>query len=192
MAGPLTPPISKTVKRSDEQETSYQDLGCQMNEYDSSKMPTCWDASNGYTLTEEPSDADVLLLNTCSIREKAPGEGVPPARSLEEAQGEAEAGTGDRRGRLRRLPEGGQSEKTRPYVDIVFGPQTLHRLPTMTRSSRCRRAMAPRWTSPSRDREVRQPAEPPAPRATAFVSIMEGCSKYCSFCVVPLHPRRGR
>ncbi len=122
-----------------------------------------------------------MLLNTCSIREKAQEKVFHQLgrwKKLKANKPDLVIG-----GAAASPPRRGQHPHPRPYVDIVFGPQTLHRLPTMIKQ--VQEGAVPRWTSPPRNREVRQPARAARRRATAFVSIMEGCSKYCSFCVVP-------
>lgn len=157
--------------------------GCQMNEYDSSKMADLLDASNGYTLTEEPSDADVLLLNTCSIREKAQEKVfhlLGRWKKLKAKKPGLVIGVGG----CVASQEGDNLRKRAPYVDIVFGPQTLHRLPTMIKQVQEGHGAQVDIAFPEIEKFDNLP-EPRAEGATAFVSIMEGCSKYCSFCVVP-------
>ncbi|MFM5463864.1 tRNA (N6-isopentenyl adenosine(37)-C2)-methylthiotransferase MiaB [Aeromonas simiae] len=157
--------------------------GCQMNEYDSSKMADLLDASNGYQLTEEPEEADVLLLNTCSIREKAQEKVFHQLgrwKLLKEKNPALVIGVGG----CVASQEGDAIRNRAPYVDIVFGPQTLHRLPAMIRSVQEGRGAQVDVSFPEIEKFDRLP-EPRAEGATAFVSIMEGCSKYCSFCVVP-------
>ncbi|MGL4251092.1 MAG: tRNA (N6-isopentenyl adenosine(37)-C2)-methylthiotransferase MiaB [Aeromonas sp.] len=157
--------------------------GCQMNEYDSSKMADLLDASNGYTLTEEPEEADVLLLNTCSIREKAQEKVFHQLgrwRKLKANKPDLVIGVGG----CVASQEGDAIRQRAPYVDIVFGPQTLHRLPVMIKQVQEGRGAQVDVSFPEIEKFDRLP-EPRAEGATAFVSIMEGCSKYCSFCVVP-------
>ncbi|MGY3914407.1 tRNA (N6-isopentenyl adenosine(37)-C2)-methylthiotransferase MiaB [Aeromonas australiensis] len=157
--------------------------GCQMNEYDSSKMADLLDASNGYTLTEEPEEADVLLLNTCSIREKAQEKVFHQLgrwKKLKANKPDLVIGVGG----CVASQEGDAIRQRAPYVDIVFGPQTLHRLPTMIKQVQEGRGAQVDVSFPEIEKFDRLP-EPRAEGATAFVSIMEGCSKYCSFCVVP-------
>jgi tRNA-2-methylthio-N6-dimethylallyladenosine synthase len=157
--------------------------GCQMNEYDSSKMADVLVDSHALEVTADPAEADVLLLNTCSIREKAQEKVFSELGRWKELK--------DRRpgvvigvGGCVASQEGDAIRARAPYVDIVFGPQTLHRLPRLL--DEAQRAQRPviDVTFP----EIEKFDCLPAPRAdgpTAFVSIMEGCSKYCSFCVVP-------
>ncbi|MDV2858071.1 MULTISPECIES: tRNA (N6-isopentenyl adenosine(37)-C2)-methylthiotransferase MiaB [Oceanimonas] len=157
--------------------------GCQMNEYDSSKMADLLDASHGYQLTEEADQADVLLLNTCSIREKAQEKVFHQLgrwRPLKEANPKLVIGVGG----CVASQEGDAIRARAPFVDIVFGPQTLHRLPAMIKSVLEGRGAQVDVAFPEIEKFDNLP-EPKAEGATAFVSIMEGCSKYCSFCVVP-------
>ncbi|MGL5287275.1 tRNA-i(6)A37 thiotransferase enzyme MiaB [Aeromonas sp. RU39B] len=157
--------------------------GCQMNEYDSSKMADLLDASNGYQLTEEPEEADVLLLNTCSIREKAQEKVFHQLgrwKLLKEKNPNLVIGVGG----CVASQEGDAIRTRAPYVDIVFGPQTLHRLPTMIKSVQEGRGAQVDVSFPEIEKFDRLP-EPRAEGPTAYVSIMEGCSKYCTYCVVP-------
>ncbi|WP_368164951.1 tRNA (N6-isopentenyl adenosine(37)-C2)-methylthiotransferase MiaB [Aeromonas sp. R6-2] len=157
--------------------------GCQMNEYDSSKMADLLDASNGYQLTEEPEEADVLLLNTCSIREKAQEKVFHQLgrwKLLKEKNPALVIGVGG----CVASQEGDAIRSRAPYVDIVFGPQTLHRLPTMIKSVQEGRGAQVDVSFPEIEKFDRLP-EPRAEGPTAYVSIMEGCSKYCTYCVVP-------
>ncbi|WP_429010541.1 tRNA (N6-isopentenyl adenosine(37)-C2)-methylthiotransferase MiaB [Aeromonas allosaccharophila] len=157
--------------------------GCQMNEYDSSKMADLLDASNGYTLTEEPEEADVLLLNTCSIREKAQEKVFHQLgrwKKLKAKKPGLVIGVGG----CVASQEGDAIRQRAPYVDIVFGPQTLHRLPAMIKEVQEGRGVQVDIAFPEIEKFDSLP-EPRAEGATAFVSIMEGCSKYCTYCVVP-------
>ncbi|MDE0855333.1 MAG: tRNA (N6-isopentenyl adenosine(37)-C2)-methylthiotransferase MiaB [Nevskia sp.] len=158
-------------------------FGCQMNEYDSSKMADVLKASHGYELTSDPEAADLLLFNTCSVREKAqekvfselgkwkdwkaakPGRVIGVGGCVASQEGEALA----RRARM---------------VDLVFGPQTLHRLPQLLEQARSTHQPAIDIRFPEIEKFDRLP-EPRAEGPSAFVSIMEGCSKYCTFCIVP-------
>lgn len=158
-------------------------FGCQMNEYDSSKMADVLKASHGYELTSDPEAADLLLFNTCSVREKAqekvfselgkwkdwkaakPGRVIGVGGCVASQEGEALA----RRARM---------------VDLVFGPQTLHRLPQLLEQARSTRQPAIDIRFPEIEKFDSLP-EPRAEGPSAFVSIMEGCSKYCTFCIVP-------
>lgn len=158
-------------------------FGCQMNEYDSGKMADVLRAAQGYERTDDPDEADLLLLNTCSIREKAqervfselgrwrdwkaaaPGRLIGVGGCVASQEGEALTHRAD-------------------HVDVVFGPQTLHRLPELLRQTRASGRPAVDIRFP----EIEKFDHLPAARAngpTAFVSVMEGCSKYCSFCIVP-------
>jgi tRNA-2-methylthio-N6-dimethylallyladenosine synthase len=157
--------------------------GCQMNEYDSSKMADVLAASHQLELTQDPALADVLLLNTCSIREKAQEKVFSELgrwKAMKDARPQLVIGVGG----CVASQEGDAIRERAPYVDIVFGPQTLHRLPEMLKTVRRARQPVIDISFP----EIEKFDCLPAPRAdgpTAFVSIMEGCSKYCSFCVVP-------
>jgi tRNA-2-methylthio-N6-dimethylallyladenosine synthase len=158
-------------------------FGCQMNEYDSSRMADMLSAENGMVETLTPEDADVILLNTCSVREKAEdkvfshlGRFIP----LKKANPNLVIGVGG----CVASQEGDNIIKRAPYVDVVFGPQTLHRLPEMIKSSQSSGQSQVDISFP----EIEKFDHLPPPRvegASAFLSIMEGCSKYCSFCVVP-------
>ncbi|GAB3103529.1 tRNA (N6-isopentenyl adenosine(37)-C2)-methylthiotransferase MiaB [Lysobacter terrae] len=157
--------------------------GCQMNEYDSAKMADVLAASDGLELTTNVEEADVILINTCSIREKA------------------QEKVFSQLGRWKQLKQGGKSVvigvggcvasqegeaiiKRAPFVDLVFGPQTLHRLPELIQAKRETGQPQVDISFPEIEKFDRLP-EPRAEGPSAFVSIMEGCSKYCSFCVVP-------
>jgi len=158
-------------------------FGCQMNEYDSSRMADMLNADNGMIETLTPEDADVILLNTCSVREKAEdkvfshlGRFIP----LKVANPNLVIGVGG----CVASQEGNNIIKRAPYVDVVFGPQTLHRLPDLIKSSQTSGQSQVDISFP----EIEKFDHLPPPRvegASAFLSIMEGCSKYCSFCVVP-------
>ncbi|HCE5105010.1 tRNA (N6-isopentenyl adenosine(37)-C2)-methylthiotransferase MiaB [Vibrio parahaemolyticus] len=157
--------------------------GCQMNEYDSSKMADLLNAANGYELTEEPEEADVLLLNTCSIREKAQEKVFHQLgrwKTLKDKKPGVVIGVGG----CVATQEGDHIRERAPYVDVIFGPQTLHRLPEMIKQSQTDYAPVMDISFPEIEKFDRLP-EPRAEGATAFVSIMEGCSKYCTYCVVP-------
>ena len=158
-------------------------FGCQMNEYDSSRMADMLNATDGMVETLTPEDADVILLNTCSVREKAEdkvfshlGRFIP----LKKANPNLVIGVGG----CVASQEGDNIIKRAPYVDVVFGPQTLHRLPDMIKNSQSSGVSQVDISFP----EIEKFDHLPPPRiegASAFLSIMEGCSKYCSFCVVP-------
>jgi tRNA-2-methylthio-N6-dimethylallyladenosine synthase len=157
--------------------------GCQMNEYDSEKMADLLDATHGYTLAEEAEDADVILLNTCSIREKAQEKVFHQLgrwKNLKKDKPELIIGVGG----CVASQEGAHIRQRAPYVDIIFGPQTLHRLPEMIKDIKGGEKSVVDVSFPEIEKFDRLP-EPRAEGPTAFVSIMEGCSKYCTFCVVP-------
>ena len=157
--------------------------GCQMNEYDSSKMADLLGEAQGYTLTEEAEDADILLLNTCSIREKAQEKVFHQLgrwKTLKDKNPELIIGVGG----CVASQEGKDIKERAQCVDIIFGPQTLHRLPEMIEQVRRGEKAVIDVSFPEVEKFDRLP-EPRAEGPTAFVSIMEGCSKYCSFCVVP-------
>jgi len=158
-------------------------FGCQMNEYDSSKMEDVLADSHGMSKAATPEEADVLLLNTCSIREKAQEKVFSLLgrwRQLKAARPEVVIGVGG----CVASQEGEALLARAPFVDIVFGPQTLHRLPELLESVRSGGRAAVDISFPEIEKFDRLP-EPRADGPTAFVSVMEGCSKYCTFCVVP-------
>ena len=158
-------------------------FGCQMNEYDASRMADLMQAHEGMTQTDNMEEADVILLNTCSVREKAEdkvfshlGRMIP----LKEKNPNLVIGVGG----CVASQEGEAIIKRAPYVDVVFGPQTLHRLPALIQARQQQQTPQVDIAFP----EIEKFDHLPPPRvegATAFLSIMEGCSKYCSFCVVP-------
>lgn len=157
--------------------------GCQMNEYDSTKMVDVLHDSLGLTLTDTPEEADVLLLNTCSVREKAQEKVFSQLgrwKHWKRERPDLVIGVGG----CVASQEGAAITRRAPYVDLVFGPQTLHRLPQMIAAVRRDGNAVVDVSFP----EIEKFDNLPPPRKegpTAFVSIMEGCSKYCSFCVVP-------
>jgi tRNA-2-methylthio-N6-dimethylallyladenosine synthase len=157
-------------------------FGCQMNEYDSDRMADVL-ACEGLALTDRPDDADVILFNTCSVREKAQERvfhDLGRVRALKLQRPDVLIGVGG----CVASQEGAAIVRRAPYVDLVFGPQTLHRLPAMIRARRESGVPQVDISFP----EIEKFDHLPPPRvegASAFVSIMEGCSKYCSFCVVP-------
>jgi len=158
-------------------------FGCQMNEYDSDKMRGVLEAAHGMALTDDPSVADVLLVNTCSVREKAQEKVfslLGQWRLLKQQRPQVVIGVGG----CVASQEGEGITARAPFVDLVFGPQTLHRLPDMLRGLRATGRPQIDVSFPEIEKFDRLP-EARAGGATAFVSIMEGCSKYCSFCVVP-------
>ena len=157
--------------------------GCQMNEYDSEKMAAVLRASHGFELTAVPEEADLLLVNTCSIREKAQEKVFSELgrwRALKEEHPGLVIGVGG----CVASQEGEGISRRAPYVDLVFGPQTLHRLPDMLEEVKARGRPVVDISFPEIEKFDCLP-EPRAEGPTAFVSIMEGCSKYCTFCVVP-------
>ncbi len=157
--------------------------GCQMNEYDSAKMADVLAASHGLELTDDESEADVILVNTCSIREKAQEKVFSQLgrwKPIKKKNGQVIIGVGG----CVASQEGEAILKRAPFVDLVFGPQTLHRLPELIEARRSSGRAQVDISFPEIEKFDRLP-EPRAEGPTAFVSIMEGCSKYCSFCVVP-------
>lgn len=154
-----------------------------MNEYDSTKMADVLKASHGLELTTLPEQADVILLNTCSIRERAEEKVFSELgrfRQLKQEKPNLVIGVGG----CVASQEGSAITKRAPYVDLVFGPQTLHRLPELLNQAVTTKTAAIDISFPEIEKFDRLP-EPVANGPSAFVSIMEGCSKYCSFCVVP-------
>jgi len=158
-------------------------FGCQMNEYDSAKMADVLAAAQGLTVTDDLNEADVVLFNTCSVREKAQEKvfsDLGRARLLKRRKPDLVIGVGG----CVASQEGSSIVERAPFVDVVFGPQTLHRLPALIERRRATGAPQVDISFP----EIEKFDALPPPRvegASAFVSIMEGCSKYCSFCVVP-------
>ena len=158
-------------------------MGCQMNEYDSDKMVDVLRESHGYELTSDAGEADLLLVNTCSIREKAQEKVFSELgrwRPLKKKRPGVMIGVGG----CVASQEGEGITKRAPFVDVVFGPQTLHRLPELIEDARTKNKSVVDISFPEIEKFDRLP-EPRAGGPTAFVSVMEGCSKYCSFCVVP-------
>jgi tRNA-2-methylthio-N6-dimethylallyladenosine synthase len=157
--------------------------GCQMNEYDSAKMADVLGAAHGLELTDDEAEADVILVNTCSIREKAQEKVFSQLgrwKALKQQNKALVIGVGG----CVASQEGEAIVKRAPFVDLVFGPQTLHRLPEMIEARRASGKPQVDISFPEIEKFDRLP-EPRAEGPTAFVSIMEGCSKYCTFCVVP-------
>ncbi|MGR6035766.1 MAG: tRNA (N6-isopentenyl adenosine(37)-C2)-methylthiotransferase MiaB [Candidatus Nitrosoglobus sp.] len=157
--------------------------GCQMNEYDSARMADVLRESHGLELTSDPEQAEVLLLNTCSVREKAQEKVFSQLgqwRRWKQERPELIIGVGG----CVASQEGEAIRARASYVDLVFGPQTIHRLPAMLAQVRANQQPVVDISFPEIEKFDRLP-EPRAEGPTAFVSIMEGCSKYCSFCVVP-------
>jgi len=172
-----------TPKKAVVKKVFIKTFGCQMNEYDSSRMADMLASSDGMVETLTPEDADVILLNTCSVREKAEdkvfshlGRFIP----LKAKNPNLIIGVGG----CVASQEGDNIIRRAPYVDVVFGPQTLHRLPEMIKKSQANHVSQVDISFP----EIEKFDHLPPPRVegvSAFLSIMEGCSKYCSFCVVP-------
>lgn len=157
--------------------------GCQMNEYDSSRMIELLQEMNGYELTDDPEEADVLLLNTCSIREKAQEKVFHQLgrwKTLKDNKPNIVIGVGG----CVASQEGEHIRERAPFVDVIFGPQTYHRLPEMIKQSQATDAPVLDISFPEIEKFDRLP-EPHSAGPTAYVSIMEGCSKYCTYCVVP-------
>jgi tRNA-2-methylthio-N6-dimethylallyladenosine synthase len=158
-------------------------FGCQMNEYDSARMADVLSAQVGLSATDDPAQADLLLMNTCSVREKAQDKVyslLGEWRALKQQRPELIIGVGG----CVASQEGEAITARAPYVDLVFGPQTLHRLPQMIAELRRHGRAVIDLSFPAIEKFDALP-EPRAAGARAYVSVMEGCSKYCSFCVVP-------
>jgi tRNA-2-methylthio-N6-dimethylallyladenosine synthase len=158
-------------------------FGCQMNEYDSARLADVLRAAGGYEPTDNPSEADLLLVNTCSVREKAQEKVfslLGEWRLIKQQRPGVIIGVGG----CVASQEGAGITRRAPFVDLVFGPQTLHRLPEMLQELRKSGRSVVDVSFPEIEKFDRLP-EPRAHGATAFVSIMEGCSKFCTFCVVP-------
>lgn len=157
--------------------------GCQMNEYDSSRMADLLNNTHGLEAAQSPEDADVILLNTCSIREKAQEKVFSQLgqwKKLKDTRPDLIIGVGG----CVASQEGDAIRKRAPFVDLIFGPQTLHRLPEMINQSVQEAKPVVDVSFPEIEKFDRLP-EPSVNGPTAFVSVMEGCSKYCTFCVVP-------
>ncbi|WP_372373924.1 tRNA (N6-isopentenyl adenosine(37)-C2)-methylthiotransferase MiaB [Vreelandella venusta] len=157
--------------------------GCQMNEYDSSRMADLLGESHQLELTDNEKEADVILLNTCSIREKAQDKVFHQLgrwKKLKDANPDLVIGVGG----CVASQEGEALRKRAPFVDMIFGPQTLHRVPKMLDARNSNQIAAVDVTFPEIEKFDHLP-QPKSDGATAFVSVMEGCSKYCTFCVVP-------
>lgn len=165
------------------QKLYIQTFGCQMNEYDSEKIRDVLHQSHGLELTSDPAQADVLLLNTCSVREKAQEKVFSQLgrwRRLKNLRPGVVIGVGG----CVASQEGEALQGRAPYVDIVFGPQTLHRLPQLLEQVRREKRPVVDVSFPELEKFDTLP-EPRAEGPKAFVSVMEGCSKYCTFCIVP-------
>src|SRR5216683_2839025 len=158
-------------------------FGCQMNEYDSDKMADLLRAAKGFEITDQPENADLILFNTCSVRERAQEKvfhDLGRVKHLKQARRDLLIGVGG----CVASQEGAAIVARAPYVDLVFGPQTLHRLPELIDARRSSGRPQVDVSFPEIEKFDRlPPARVDGP--SAFVSIMEGCSKYCTFCVVP-------
>ncbi len=166
-----------------EKQLYIETWGCQMNQYDTKRMAELLEASHGLKLSDSPENADVLLMNTCSIREKAQEKvfsRLGQWRELKESNPKIIIGVGG----CVASQEGAAIRSRAPYVDIVFGPQTLHRLPTLLNQVKRNGRPAIDITFPLIEKFDCLP-EPKADGPSALVSIQEGCSKYCSYCIVP-------
>lgn len=179
--------ILKDEAQQSPEETSkklfIQTHGCQMNEYDSSRMRDLLGESHNMVAVDDPEQADVLLVNTCSIREKAQEKlfhQLGRWKHLKDKNPDLIIGVGG----CVASQEGEAIAERAPYVDLIFGPQTLHRLPEMMETPKDGGAVVVDISFPEIEKFDRLP-EPEADGVSAFVSIMEGCSKYCTFCVVP-------
>lgn len=177
-------PVTEDIETGSPAKKLYiQTHGCQMNEYDSSRMKDLLGASHDMVATDDPSDADVLLVNTCSIREKAQEKlfhQLGRWKNLKKDNPNLIIGVGG----CVASQEGEAIAKRAPFVDLIFGPQTLHRLPEMIETPKSNGAVVVDISFPEIEKFDKLP-EPEADGVSAFVSIMEGCSKYCTFCVVP-------
>ena len=158
--------------------------GCQMNEYDAERMADVLAVSHGLRLVDDPALADMLLLNTCSIREKAEDKVFTQLgfwRPFKERRPEVVIGVGG----CVASQEGERLRRRAPYVDLVFGPQTLHRLPDLLDACLAERRPQVDIAFPILEKFDRLPQRPGRDGATAFVTVQEGCDKFCTFCVVP-------
>ena len=185
MTAPKDSPLAPTTcaTKTATKKVFIKTFGCQMNEYDSSRMADMLRAAEGMEPTEAPEEADVILLNTCSVREKAQEKvfshlGV--FAPLKEKNPDLVIGVGG----CVASQEGENIVTRAPYVDVVFGPQTLHRLPELIQNRRRTQQSQVDISFPEIEKFDHLPP-PKVEGAAAFLSIMEGCSKYCSFCVVP-------
>ena len=177
----MTPTAPPSTAQKPRKKVFIKTFGCQMNEYDSAKMADVLGAADGYEPTDDPEQADLILFNTCSVREKAQEKVFSDLGRIKHLK---QKGVLIGVGGCVASQEGEEIVKRAPYVDVVFGPQTLHRLPEL---------LAERERQQHPQVDIRFPEIekfdhlPPArvEGASAFVSIMEGCSKYCSYCVVP-------
>ncbi len=176
-------PDSTEDKNAMQKKVFIKTFGCQMNEYDSDKMQDVLAATDGMIKTDNPEDADVILLNTCSVREKASEKvfsDLGRLRELKKNKPDLLIGVGG----CVASQEGEAIIRRAPYVDVVFGPQTLHRLPQLIKDRRDSGRSQVDISFPEIEKFDHLPPAK-VEGSTAFVSIMEGCSKYCSYCVVP-------
>ncbi|MCE7031803.1 tRNA (N6-isopentenyl adenosine(37)-C2)-methylthiotransferase MiaB [Lysobacter sp. GX 14042] len=183
LLAPTPAPVTGTAPAAPRGKLFIQTHGCQMNEYDSARMADVLAAAEGLELTDKAEEADVILVNTCSIREKAQEKVFSQLgrwKSLKNGDRPVLIGVGG----CVASQEGEAIVRRAPHVDLVFGPQTLHRLPELIRGRRETGLPQVDISFPEIEKFDRLP-EPRAEGPSAFVSIMEGCSKYCSFCVVP-------
>lgn len=182
-AGTATASALPFIQLSMQKKVFIKTFGCQMNEYDSDKMVDVLGAAEGLVRTDSPEDADVILLNTCSVREKAQEKvfsDLGRFKALKRDKPDLVIGVGG----CVASQEGEAIVKRAPHVDVVFGPQTLHRLPQLIRERRSSGAAQVDISFPEIEKfDHLPPAKVEGP--VAYVSIMEGCSKYCSYCVVP-------
>jgi tRNA-2-methylthio-N6-dimethylallyladenosine synthase len=178
-----TSPSGTSITETPAKKLYIKTHGCQMNEYDSSRMRDLLGESHNMVATEDPEDADVILINTCSIREKAQERlfhELGRWKQLKKKNPDLVIGVGG----CVASQEGAAIAKRAPYVDLIFGPQTLHRLPEMMATKKVNGAAIVDISFPEIEKFDRLP-QPDANGVSAFVSIIEGCSKYCTFCVVP-------
>jgi len=177
----LAQTVSRTMDKTVSKKVFIKTFGCQMNEYDSDKMSDVMRAAEGYEPTNDPEQADLILFNTCSVREKAQEKVFSDLGRVKHLKAKGVLiGVGG----CVASQEGAAIIERAPYVDVVFGPQTLHRLPEMLAKRQVQRRPQVDISFP----EIEKFDHLPPARvegASAFVSIMEGCSKYCSYCVVP-------
>ncbi|MES2885676.1 MAG: tRNA (N6-isopentenyl adenosine(37)-C2)-methylthiotransferase MiaB [Pseudomonadota bacterium] len=179
----MNTPLEPAAPASSDKKVFVISWGCQMNSYDADKMVAVLGASHGYTRTQNADEADMLLLNTCSVRERAQEKVFSELgrwRAWKDANPNRVIGVGG----CVASQEGDALVKRAPQIDMIFGPQTLHRLPQLLDKTRSTRRTAVDVSFPEIEKFDHLPA-PRAEGATAFVSIMEGCSKYCTFCIVP-------
>ena len=180
---PAAPELIASTATAKPKKVFIKTQGCQMNEYDSSRIQDLLGVSHGMIPTDDPNEADVLLLNTCSIREKAQEKVFHQLgrwRKLKAKNPDLIIGVGG----CVASQEGSDIGRRAPYVDLIFGPQTLHRVPAMLDSKKPKGPIIVDVTFPEIEKFDNLP-EPSVNGPSAFVSIMEGCSKYCTFCVVP-------